>query len=42
MKYGAENDAWFTFYHDAYYRAVKWNEEGHIVEKIERKTGIEA
>ncbi len=30
------------FYHDAYYRAVKWNEEGHIVEKIERKTGIEA
>ncbi|MDA1991380.1 MBL fold metallo-hydrolase [Bacillus cereus group sp. BfR-BA-01119] len=42
MKYGAEKDAWFTFYHDAYYRAVKWNEEGHIVEKIERKTGIEA
>ncbi len=42
MKYGAEKEAWFTFYHDAYYRAVKWNEEGHIVEKIERKTSIEA
>ncbi|MGQ0438285.1 hypothetical protein ACT4UT_09830, partial [Bacillus sp. B-TM1] len=42
MKYGAEKGAWFTFYHDAYYRAVKWNEEGHIVEKIERKTSIEA
>ncbi|PEZ09012.1 hypothetical protein CN326_04890 [Bacillus sp. AFS018417] len=37
MKYGAEQKAWFTFYHDAYYRAVKWDEEGHMVEKLERE-----
>lgn len=37
MKYGTEKKAWFTFYHDAYYRAVKWDEEGNMVEKVERK-----
>ncbi|MGG0240846.1 YtnP family quorum-quenching lactonase [Bacillus rhizoplanae] len=37
MKYGAEQKAWFTFYHDAYYRAVKWDEEGRMVEKLERE-----
>lgn len=30
-------NAWFTFYHDAYYRAVKWNEDGQIVESIKRQ-----
>ncbi|KFN14518.1 YtnP family quorum-quenching lactonase [Bacillus pseudomycoides] len=39
MKYGTEKKAWFTFYHDAYYRAVKWDEEGNMVEKVERKEG---
>ncbi|WP_242144176.1 MULTISPECIES: MBL fold metallo-hydrolase [unclassified Bacillus cereus group] len=42
MKYGTERNAWFTFYHDAYYRAVKWDEEGKIVQKLERKESIEA
>ncbi|MGG0275645.1 YtnP family quorum-quenching lactonase [Bacillus rhizoplanae] len=37
MKYGTEQKAWFTFYHDAYYRAVKWDEEGRMVEKLERE-----
>lgn len=29
-------NAWFTFYHDAYYRAVKWDQDGQIVESIAR------
>jgi glyoxylase-like metal-dependent hydrolase (beta-lactamase superfamily II) len=36
--YGLENNAWFTFYHDAFYRALKWNKEGEIMESIERET----
>ncbi|RFB34079.1 YtnP family quorum-quenching lactonase [Brevibacillus sp. VP] len=26
--------AWFTFYHDAKYRAVKWNEQGQMLQSI--------
>ncbi len=37
IAYGVENNAWFTFYHDAYYRAVKWDKEGKMTEKLERK-----
>ncbi|MBO0960338.1 MBL fold metallo-hydrolase [Neobacillus sp. MM2021_6] len=34
---GLEKNAWFTFYHDAYYRAVKWSPDGkEIVESIKR------
>ncbi|MBM7644873.1 glyoxylase-like metal-dependent hydrolase (beta-lactamase superfamily II) [Scopulibacillus daqui] len=33
---GLENGAWFTFYHDAFYRAIKWDKEGHMIDKIER------
>ncbi len=36
MKFGVENDAWHTFYHDAVYRAVKWTDKGEIVKKVER------
>ena len=33
LPYGLEKNAWFTFYHDAFYRAVKWGEDGkQIVE----------
>jgi glyoxylase-like metal-dependent hydrolase (beta-lactamase superfamily II) len=35
--YGVENNAWFTFYHDAFYRAVKWGENGQIAESIKRE-----
>jgi glyoxylase-like metal-dependent hydrolase (beta-lactamase superfamily II) len=35
--YGVEKDAWFTFYHDAFYRAVKWGKDGQMIENIARK-----
>lgn len=35
LKEGIENGSWFTFYHDAVYRAVKWNAAGEIIDKIE-------
>ncbi|MFM1653981.1 MBL fold metallo-hydrolase [Brevibacillus sp. B_LB10_24] len=34
---GVRANAWFTFYHDASYRAIKWNEQGEITDKIEIK-----
>ncbi|MBB6445749.1 YtnP family quorum-quenching lactonase [Bacillus benzoevorans] len=37
MQYGVEKKAWFTFYHDAYYRAVKWDLEGTLTAALERK-----
>lgn len=37
MDYGIKKNAWFTFYHDAFYRAVKWNTENKLVETLERK-----
>ena len=38
VKHGIKSGAWFTFYHDYAYRAVKWNESGkEIIEKVERK-----
>ena len=36
IHYGLENNAWFTFYHDAFYRAVKWDQAGQLIEKLER------
>jgi len=32
-----DDGAWFTFYHDAYYRAVKMDEKGHILESVARE-----
>ncbi|WP_066366897.1 YtnP family quorum-quenching lactonase [Neobacillus fumarioli] len=38
LSYALEKQAWFTFYHDAFYRAVKWSRDGkEIVEKIIRQ-----
>ncbi len=37
LPYGLEKNAWFTFYHDALYRAVKWGEDGQMVECIKRE-----
>jgi glyoxylase-like metal-dependent hydrolase (beta-lactamase superfamily II) len=37
LEYGISRDAWFTFYHDAVYRAVKFDREGNITETIARK-----
>ncbi|PSL44534.1 glyoxylase-like metal-dependent hydrolase (beta-lactamase superfamily II) [Salsuginibacillus halophilus] len=36
--HGRKENAWYTFYHDYKYRAVKWNEENEIVESVERNT----
>ncbi|GGH89155.1 glyoxylase-like metal-dependent hydrolase (beta-lactamase superfamily II) [Pullulanibacillus pueri] len=33
---GIEKNAWFSFYHDAFYRAVKFDEKGQILENIDR------
>jgi len=38
IPYGLHKNAWFSFYHDAFYRAVKWDSEGkQIVESIKRE-----
>ncbi|MGD8189790.1 YtnP family quorum-quenching lactonase [Brevibacillus ginsengisoli] len=36
IKEGIRDHAWFSFYHDAIYRAVKWNEQNELIEKLER------
>lgn len=33
---GMEKGAWFTFYHDAIYRAVKWDSQGQMSESVKR------
>lgn len=37
LEYGISRDAWFTFYHDAVYRAIKLDDKGNIKEAVERK-----
>lgn len=37
IQYGQSHQAWFIFYHDAFYRGIKWNDEGVIIDRIERK-----
>jgi glyoxylase-like metal-dependent hydrolase (beta-lactamase superfamily II) len=38
LPFGLEKDAWFSFYHDAFYRAVKWDGSGkQIVDSIKRE-----
>ncbi|MBT2644013.1 MBL fold metallo-hydrolase [Bacillus sp. ISL-41] len=37
LEFGISKDAWFTFYHDAVYRAVKFDQDGKITQTIERK-----
>lgn len=38
IKQGIKNQAWFTFYHDYAYRAIKWDVTGkEIIEKVERE-----
>lgn len=33
-----EEEWWVTFYHDAQYRAIKWNKDGQIIDSIKRVT----
>ncbi|GGK06669.1 putative quorum-quenching lactonase YtnP [Lentibacillus kapialis] len=37
MNYGYQHRAWYTFYHDAYYRAIKFDESGGRIDEVERK-----
>jgi len=37
MKYGYQKQAWYTFYHDGYYRALQFDEDGEVVQKVERE-----
>jgi glyoxylase-like metal-dependent hydrolase (beta-lactamase superfamily II) len=34
---GVSKNAWFIFYHDAIYRAVKWDDKGNIMDSIKRE-----
>lgn len=36
LQYGINADAWFTFYHDAVYRAIKLDGDGKLKETIKR------
>lgn len=40
LAYARENSAWLTFYHDAIYRALKWDENGEIREYIKRELAV--
>jgi glyoxylase-like metal-dependent hydrolase (beta-lactamase superfamily II) len=37
IPFGISNNAWFFFYHDSIYRAVKWDEKGNIIDSIRRE-----
>ncbi|SEQ09238.1 Glyoxylase, beta-lactamase superfamily II [Virgibacillus subterraneus] len=36
MDFGYQKKAWYTFYHDAYLRAIKFDESGKRIDEIER------
>ncbi|HJV45565.1 MAG TPA: MBL fold metallo-hydrolase [Bacillota bacterium] len=33
----ASQGAWLTFYHDYFVRAIKWDEEGNVIDKVENE-----
>lgn len=37
MDFGYKRQAWYTFYHDAYYRALKFDNEGKIMDEVKRE-----
>lgn len=37
MEIGLNKNAWYTFYHDTDYRAIRWNENGEVIDSILRK-----
>lgn len=34
IKQAIQEQSWFTFYHDAFFRAIKWDEEGNTVDQV--------
>ncbi|WP_405102649.1 MBL fold metallo-hydrolase [Oceanobacillus sp. FSL H7-0719] len=41
MDFGYRKQAWYTFYHDAYYRAVRFNQAGERIDALERERQYE-
>ncbi|MEK4028423.1 MULTISPECIES: MBL fold metallo-hydrolase [Bacillaceae] len=37
---GMKKNAWFFFYHDAVYRAIKWNEAGEMIAAVKREKAM--
>ncbi|REJ05216.1 YtnP family quorum-quenching lactonase [Halobacillus trueperi] len=37
MEYGYQRRAWYVFYHDAIYRALKFDEQGQILDKLKER-----
>lgn len=37
MEFGYQKQAWYTFYHDAYYRAIRFNKQGERIGELKRK-----
>ncbi|RLQ97892.1 YtnP family quorum-quenching lactonase [Falsibacillus albus] len=33
-----QKESWFIFYHDAVYRAIKWNQDGKVMDAVKRMT----
>src|SRR5699024_4807662 len=40
MAYGYERNAWYTFYHDTHYRALRFDKEGNQIEELSRKKRV--
>lgn len=36
MGVGIGKQAWYSFYHDAIYRAIKWDDQGKVVDELKR------
>lgn len=36
MDFGYARKAWYTFYHDAYYRAIQFDEAGKVINEVKR------
>lgn len=37
MDFGYQRESWYTFYHDAYYRAIKFDQFGEKIDEVERE-----
>ncbi|WP_226583980.1 YtnP family quorum-quenching lactonase [Halobacillus litoralis] len=37
MKYGYQKNAWYVFYHDAIYRALRFDKDGSIIDRVKQK-----
>lgn len=40
MNYGYQRQAWYVFYHDAIYRALRFNENGEIIDHLKEEEHI--